>query len=106
MCRCAELPEWLENGLAMKLASLPCRRATSLAAYFSRALSSAATSASVYTRLVSTWPGPYSVWMPSNRVKAPSVSFSSLINGSSALAFSSEYAWIASMIGDPSASSR
>ncbi len=37
MCRCWLLPECSENGLAMKLASLPCLRATSLAAYFSRA---------------------------------------------------------------------
>ena len=81
----------------MKLATLPCLRATSLAAYFSRALSSAAANASVYTRLVSTCPGPYSVWMPSNRVKAPRVSYRSPISGSSALAFSSEYAWMSSM---------
>ena len=47
MCRCAELPECSENGFGMKLAILPCRRATSLAAYFSRALSSAAARASV-----------------------------------------------------------
>ena len=72
----------------MKLAILPCLRATSLAAYFSRALSSAASRASVWIRLVSTCPGPYSVWMPSSLTNASSVSRRSVSSGSSAFAFS------------------
>ena len=49
------------NGLAMKLASCPCDRATPLTARFSATMWSAAASGSAtWPRLISNWPAPNS----------------------------------------------
>ena len=60
MCRWHELPGQSERGLAMNVASSPCRAATSLTALLSRNASSAARSAGAARTVISNWPGPAS----------------------------------------------
>src|SRR6266853_964101 len=56
----APLPVRFENGFGMNVAIMPCLRAISLAAIFTKVKLSADLSASAYVKLISNWPLPSS----------------------------------------------
>ena len=56
MWKCAPLPVRFENGLGMNVAIMPCLRAISLAAIFTKVKLSADFSASAYVKFTSNWP--------------------------------------------------